>query len=1088
VYTAPVITTAPTGATACEGTDASFSVAASGTGVSYQWQTDNGTGATWINLAGETTTDLILGSVPVSMNGYQYRVAINGTCGTTVTSLPVALTVNTAPSIGTQPTDIIICEGGNAGFSVTAGGADLSYQWQTDNGTGFMWSDIVGETNAFLDLGSVSAAVNGYRYRVQITGSCDPGLVSDVVLLTVNTAPTIGTQPVDITICEGNTAGFSVTAGGSDLSYQWQTDNGTGFLWSDIAGETNQTLDLGIAPVAISGYRYRVQITGSCDPAITSDAVLLTVNTAPAIGLQPADVTICEGSLAGFSVGATGSDLVYQWQTDNGTGFIWSDLGGETNATLNLGVTAMSLNGYRYRVQITGGCDPGITSDAVLLTVNTIPVIGVQPTDKAICEGSDANFTVTATGTDLAYQWQTDNGTGSTWGDIAGATNSNLFLAAVLSGKNGYRYRVHIAGTCGSAVISSPVLLTVNVLPVITTPPAAATVCAGTNVNFSAVVTGTGLTYQWQTDNGTGNTWSNIGGATTASLSLPTVIDAMNGYRYRIAVNGTCGSVIYSLPALLTVNVAPVIVTQPSGTAGCENTAASFTVTATGTNLVYQWQTDNGTGSTWSNITGAMNASLSLPAITASMNGYRYQVKVTGVCGSAVTSTPAILTVNILPVITGNPAAQSVCAGSNASFAVTATGTGLQYQWQTDNGTGSTWNNVLGAMNASLVFPAVNNTMNGYRYRTIVTGTCGSSLVSQPALLTVNAAPVITVQPVSASSCVASPASFSVTATGTGLTYQWQTDNGSGTNWVPVTSATNTSFTINSVTATMDGYRYRVVVANTCGGTVTSTPALLTVNAPATFSVQPVAASVCEGQSASFTAVATGTLIQYQWQTNHGSGWQNISNATNGSLLLSEVTPAMNNYSYRVLAGATCAAVNSSSAVLTVVSKPVVSAGTDTTIMLGDSAVLHGSVAGTGVYQYQWMPVLVTGIGNSNVLQPKVSPSEDTHYTLQVSGQGCSASASVWMRVQLPVVIAKTVSPNSDGTNDNWKIENLNHFPAAKVQVFNRYGQQLYTGDANSKPWDGCYQGKKVAVGTYYYVIDLKNGRKPLSGWLFIVH
>jgi len=85
------------------------------------------------------------------------------------------------------------------------------------------------------------------------------------------------------------------------------------------------------------------------------------------------------------------------------------------------------------------------------------------------------------------------------------------------------------------------------------------------------------------------------------------------------------------------------------------------------------------------------------------------------------------------------------------------------------------------------------------------------------------------------------------------------------------------------------------------------------------------------------------------------------------------------------------------------------------------------------------------------------------------------------------VVVPNAFSPNGDGINDVWQIRGLSSYPDAVLQVFNRYGQQLYYSKSYNIPWDGTFKGTQLPVGTYYYVVDLKIGEPPISGWVVIL-
>ncbi|MBK8881830.1 MAG: hypothetical protein IPN67_05430 [Bacteroidales bacterium] len=118
----------------------------------------------------------------------------------------------------------------------------------------------------------------------------------------MNTAPVITTQPTSQTTCAGTSVSFSVTATGTGLTYQWRKGA------VNIVGATASTYTIA-APVTGDAGSYDVVVSGTCAPAVTSAAVTLTVNTAPAITTQPTNQTTCAGTSVSFSVTATGTGL-----------------------------------------------------------------------------------------------------------------------------------------------------------------------------------------------------------------------------------------------------------------------------------------------------------------------------------------------------------------------------------------------------------------------------------------------------------------------------------------------------------------------------------------------------------------------------------------------------------------------------------------------------------------------------------------------------------------------------------------------------------------------------------------------------------
>jgi gliding motility-associated-like protein len=83
--------------------------------------------------------------------------------------------------------------------------------------------------------------------------------------------------------------------------------------------------------------------------------------------------------------------------------------------------------------------------------------------------------------------------------------------------------------------------------------------------------------------------------------------------------------------------------------------------------------------------------------------------------------------------------------------------------------------------------------------------------------------------------------------------------------------------------------------------------------------------------------------------------------------------------------------------------------------------------------------------------------------------------------------LTNAFSPNGDGINDKWNLPFLDNFSDCRVQIFNRHGQIVFTSVGYSNPWDGTIAGKVAPVGTYYYIIDLRNGERPLTGYVVVL-
>ncbi len=197
-----------------------------------------------------------------------------------------------------------------------------------------------------------------------------------------------------------------------------------------------------------------------------------------------------------------------------------------------------------------------------------------------------------------------------------------------------------LANCSGVSTSASPAGSTTPTLPTISAQPANQSVAAGQTATFSVTASGTApLNYQWQ--KGT----TAISGATSATYTTAATTIADSGSKFSVVVSNTAGS-ISSNAATLTVTataVAPTITQQPASVTVTAGQAATFSVTATGTDpLTYQWL--QGTTS----ITGATSASYATPATTTANSGTQYKVIVSNSVGSA-TSNAATLTVNAAP-------------------------------------------------------------------------------------------------------------------------------------------------------------------------------------------------------------------------------------------------------------------------------------------------------------------------------------------------------------------------------------------------------------------------------------------------------
>jgi len=857
---APVITTNPQPQTACNGSSATFTVAASGTD-SYAWykHANAGWGSAWTgsgsgtiflssstdNNNGASNCDSFSSFGDINTPGGSSWGLYGGTNGdeTVVRTFPAALTSGQVFQIDMD--NGFVNTGVQVGFSLHNSNNNplFSFYFQ-GGGTEYVYYDGSAHTT------SVGYTATGLRIQV-IVGTGNPASYSLLITpcggSTVEYSGAFATTgaPDSVVLFNHNTSGgvnynlyFNSMYAGS--AYDNADNYSGGWSGSDkgdaspISGATNATYT---TSTGNNGDRYYAIASNSAGDAASTTA-LLTVNPLPTVSVNSA--TVCAGGSATLTATTSASS----------PGYLWSPGGATTSS-----ITVSPASTTTYTVTVTDGTTGCANSGSGTVTVHALPTVSVN--SATVCAGGSATLTATTSASSPGYLWSP-----------GGATTSSI----TVSPGSTTTYTVTVTdGTTGCANSGSGTV-TVNPLPTVSVN--SATVCAGSSATLTATTSASSPGYLWSP-----------GGATTSSIT----VSPASTTTYTVTVtDGTTGCA-NSGSGTVTVNPQPVLTLDITNQAVCAGSEVTWTVGATGSGLSYQWQRDGtnlveGSG----NFTGTTNATLTNAAVAAVDaqdtntlgQGYLCVVSI-GSC--SVSSTLVSLTVNPLPTVSVNSA--TVCAGSSATLTATTSASNPSYLWSDSETTASI-----------TVSPATTTTYTV----TVTDGTTGCAN-SGSGTVTVNPLPTVSVN--SATVCAGSSATLTATTSAGSPGYLWS-PGGATTSSITVSPASITTYTV-TVTDGTTG------CANSGSGTVT-------VHALPTVSVN--SATVCAGSSATLTATTSASSPGYLWSPG---------GATASSITVSPASTTT--YTVTVTDGTTGCA-NSGSGTVTVNSLP--------TITLGASPVL----------------------------------------------------------------------------------------------------------------------------------------------------
>jgi hypothetical protein len=605
-----------------------------------------------------TTGGSVLSS-PAVVNGVVY---VGSDDGKIYSFGPLPLTVSISP------TSIAMDVGQSHLFTSTVSGgmSPYSYQWCLNNSP---MSGMTSPSWAFSPSSSGS-----YTIYLNVTDSVGNRVKSNVVLVTVNPAPSASISPSSVTLDVNQSQTFtsSVSGGTSPFSYQWYLNG------APVSGATSSSWTF--TPSSSGSYTICVTVTDSLGIEAKSSTVPVTVNGALSVTIAPTSATLDIGQSQLFTSTVLGgtSPYSYQWYLNgatvpNATGVTWT-------------FTPASTGSYSVYANVTDGGDVQAKSNVASAAVNAALSASISPASVTIDVGQSKTFTSSVSGgtSPFSYQWYL-NGTA-----VSGVTSPSWTFTPSSSGS--YSIHVNVTDSVGSKAKSNVASATVYPAPGVSISPSYATLNAGRSQTFTSSISGgtPPYSYQWYLCG------SAVGGATNPTWTCTFSLAGTYTVYLRLTDNAesnTTSSTV-NLYVYLSVTI------SPSAPVIMEKLASKvFTATAVGgaTPYKYRWvlfddlkvPVASGTGNPW-NCTVPKWAFLGTGELQVVANDSQGKLGI------------AYEYVNILPDLaaTISPSSVTLVAGQNQTFTSSTSGGAppYSYQWYLNNAS------ISGATNPTWTF------------------------------------------------------------------------------------------------------------------------------------------------------------------------------------------------------------------------------------------------------------------------------------------------------------------------------------------------------------------------------------------------
>jgi gliding motility-associated-like protein len=972
---------------------------------------------------------------------YTITNAINASGGcpanvaTSMVTIDQQVTVSAGPPQTVQTGNTVQLAGSITGGATTGTWSGGLGTFSNPSLPNAIYTPAAGETTATLTLTSSDPP-----------GPCGPK--SSQVIITIGSSPNTPIA-VSTSTCAGSSATLSATAPGG--TYQWYDAAAGGNLLS--TGPVFTTPPLTVNTI------YYVQTTIG---GITSGRtpVTVTVNAIPAPPIAPG-LQICAGSIATLT--ASGSTGTYDWY-DAATG------GNLLSTSNTYSIPALTTNTSYYVQAMDNSCSSARTQVNVMVT--PVPNI-TSPGTGNVCSGTALNYTITADVATATFSWSRAQVAGISNPAVTNQTSGTITetLINTTSAAVNVTYVITpLAGNCSGPAFNY--VVTVYPTPVVNSP-GTANICNGTTDNYAVTFNTPGVNFSWSRDTVAGISNAAVSGQTAGIIkevlynttNVPVNVTYIFNYQ-----TGNCAGTTFNL--VITVNPRVVVTSAASDTV-CSGSPQNYVITSNVPSATFSWSraavNDISNPAVSNQTSQTIDESLTNTSIVALNVVYSITPMANGCPGN-----PFTYVVRVSPQM-ANPVANSnspVCQGTTINLS-TPPVTNAKYLWTGPNGYTSTVQN-----------PEITNVSASeagtYSLVDIVNG-CSSPAAT--VLVMIDQPPVANAGHDTTVCSTVSSITLTGTVTGGTSTGIW-TSAGTGT-FSPSSNVLNAQYipsaadtTAGSVILTLSSTSKDNCAISTSTMTIKFGP-VDAVNAGADQVVCSQVSSVqlngkiFIGGGVKWSTSGTGTFSPSDMQVN-ASYIPGAADVKNGSVTLTLLA-----------LGAESCNIATSSMAIKLSPPPTVNAGGIRYVLKGNTITLYPTVNEKDIH-YLWSPDV--DINNDTLKNPVITGVINRTYTLTVTDSlGCVAQDTTLINVSPEIKVFNTFTPNGDGTNDYWDITGLIAYPTATVDIFDRYGQKVFHSLGYPKPWDGTLDGKKLPVGVYYYIIDVKLYGQLLSGWVTLI-